>query len=122
MSRRDWRTGCVVRALTRPGNLRQIDIAIDGGIGDWDPRLRVTLAVEADGCVSVASFACERAERGIVRIAVERGACRTGHFMWKVVEGARLTLTAPAPAGAEGRGAMATAPLARLGCAGVRLR
>lgn len=121
----EWRNACVVRAQTIAGNLRMIEIAVEGGLPAFGQGGRTRVQVNATGITSISSHVCVHVGQDRMRVLVggrERGIGE--RFMWSLIEGARVRLTVPdtsaaAAASAHSARSVAVGPHIRMGLGGI---
>lgn len=90
-----WRYACVTRAQTIAGGVRMIDLAMEGPLPRMAPRSSVDFAVAICGVPAIRAFDCIPAPNGRIRVTVESGDDDGLRFMWSLVEGAVVRMTAP---------------------------
>jgi hypothetical protein len=99
--RPQWRNACVVRAQTIAANLRMIEFAVEGGLPAFGQGARTCVRAVEPGIAVICSHVCVHVGEGRMRVLVagpEGG--RGERFMWSLIEGARVRLTAPAASAA----------------------
>lgn len=118
---RDWRNACVVRAQTSADGVRTVEFAVEGPLPAFVPGACTCIQVDLGGAIAVRSYVCLPAGHGHVRVAVrDNGRGGGARYMWTLIEGARVRLTAPAvPRSAAGR-VLRPGPLAPDGCLAMR--
>lgn len=94
--RTGWRNACVVRAQTIADGLRMVEFAVEGGLAPFGQGARTRIRAVQPGLEAICAHACVYAGEGRMRVLVAGSEGGAGaRFMWSLVEGACVRLTAP---------------------------